>query len=77
MRQEKTLADLLVGEKAYVTALSGGGPMRRRLLDIGLVPNARVVCVGQSPGGDPRAYLVCGAVIAIRRKDARGVLVSG
>ena len=43
--------------------------MRRRLLDIGLVENTRVECVGQSPSGDPKAFLIRGAVIALRLSD--------
>ena len=32
-------------------------------------------CLGRSPGGDPAAYLIRGAVIALRDRDSRGVLV--
>ena len=49
--------------------------MRRRLLDIGLVPGTTVECVGQSPGGDPKAYLIRGAAIAIRQEDAESVIL--
>ena len=51
------------------------GSMRRRLLDIGLVEGTRVECVGVSPLGDPSAYLIRGAVIAIRAADCRDVLI--
>ena len=37
------------------------------------VPGTRVECVGQSPGGDPKAYLIRGAAVAIRSEDARTV----
>ena len=47
--------------------------MRRRLLELGLVPGTRVTCAAVSPAGDPAAYLIRGAVIALRRKDAGGV----
>lgn len=50
--------------------------MRRRFLDIGLVEGTEVVCLGASPLGDPRAYAVRGAVIAIRAADAATVLVA-
>lgn len=63
------------GEKARVQALRTAGAMRRRLLDIGLVEGTEVECVGRSPGGDPAAYLIRGAVIAIRDADAAGILV--
>ena len=76
MEQLLYLSDLAPGEECRVTGLSTKGDMRRRLLDIGLVENTRVRCLGKSPGGDPSAYLICGAVIAIRAADARTVLVA-
>ena len=49
--------------------------MRRRFLDIGLVENTLVCCVGKSPSGDPKAYLIRGAVIAIRSDDCCDILI--
>ncbi len=72
-----TLNELKVGERAVVKELETRGAMRRRLLDIGLCRGAAVECVGRSPMGDPSAYLICGAVIAIRGTDSRGVIVRG
>ena len=69
------LGALRPGEGAAVRRLTAEGPIRRRFLDLGLVEGAAVACVGRSPLGDPAAYLVGGAVIAIRRRDAAGVLV--
>ncbi len=69
------LCDLAVGEVARVVAVGNTGPIRRRLLDLGLVPGAVVICVGRSPGGDPAAYRIRGAVIAIRDGDAAPVTV--
>ena len=69
------LCDLAVGETARVMVLHNTGPIRRRLLDLGLVPEAPVCCVGRSPGGDPAAYRIRGAVIAIRDEDAGLVTV--
>lgn len=48
------LDDMTPGQRAEVLALRTESRMRRRLLDLGLVPGTRVECVGQSPGGDPR-----------------------
>ena len=69
------LSDMRVGERATVTALTTGGGMRRRLMDIGLLQDTVVECVGKSPAGDPAAYLIAGAVIAIRREDGNHVFV--
>lgn len=71
------LNEIKTGEKARVHSLLTHGAMRRRLLDIGLVEGAEVECVGKSPLGDPSAYLICGAVIAIRDCDSREVKVTG
>jgi Fe2+ transport system protein A len=49
--------------------------MRRRLLDIGLIENTCVECLGRSPCGDPAAYLIRGAVIALRSEDCRDILI--
>ena len=64
------------GERARVHFLKVNGSMRRRLLDIGLVENTVVECVGRSPFGDPSAYLIRGAVIAIRCDDSKNIVVS-
>ena len=67
------LNELLPGEKAVVKKLSSTGSIRRRLLDIGLVENTCVECVGKSPLGDPCAFLIRGAVIAIRGCDGEKI----
>lgn len=72
-----SLCDINVGEEAIVERLNIHGAMRRRLLDVGLCAGTRVSCVGRSPMGDPNAYLIRGAVIAIRACDGKRVLVRG
>ena len=64
---------LVPGQRARVFRVEAAGSMRRRLLDIGLIPGTRVTCQGHSPAGDPAAYLIRGAVIALREQDARCV----
>ena len=70
-----SLSDMKVGETATVERLCVHGAMRRRLLDIGLCDGTRVSCVGHSPMGDPSAYLIRGAVIAIRSRDGKRVIM--
>ena len=69
------LIELGVGESARVTALRQEGAMALRLRELGLMEGERVSCVGVSPFGDPRAYRICGAVIALRNGDAAAVEV--
>ena len=75
MQRSDTMRDLRPGESGMVHRLLLSGSMRRRLLDIGLVEGTEVECLGRSPGGDPSAYLIRGAVIAVRAEDARKVLI--
>ena len=73
MYETLCLSALAEGESAYVTEISAGPAMDRRLADLGLVRGTRVTCMLRSPAGDPRAYLIRGALIALRRADADGI----
>lgn len=68
-----SLRALREGESARVREVAAEPAMRRRLLDIGLIPGTQVKCVAVSPAGDPAAYLIRGAVIALRGCDAVGI----
>ncbi len=75
MENITTLVSLAPGEKATVVSLESTGSIRRRLLDIGLIKGTNIECIGKSPAGDPRAYLIRGAVIALRNNDCENILV--
>jgi DtxR family Mn-dependent transcriptional regulator len=76
-RAHATLADLKPGESAWVVRLSAAcqGPQRRRLLDLGVVPGTVVTAEFSSPGGDPIAYRIRGALIALRHAQAELIQV--
>ena len=73
MLPEYMLSDLPAGRSADVAQMDAPGPMGRRLLDIGFTEGTRVQCLYAAPSREPRAYLVRGAVIALRREDAARV----
>ena len=73
MYETLCLSALPEGESAYVTDVSAAPAMERRLADLGLVRGTRVTCMLRSPAGDPCAYLIRGALIALRRADADGI----
>lgn len=75
MNEPHYLSDLAPGQRGTVRALGATGAMRRRMLDIGLASGTEVECLGRSPAGDPSAYLIRGAVIAIRASDGHDVLL--
>lgn len=63
------------GTSATVRRLLNEGSMRRRLQDIGLIEGTPVLCLQKSPSGDPIAYLIRGAVIALREEDSSKIIV--
>ena len=71
----QTLNTIPEGGIVRVSRLLSSGSMRRRLLDIGLIEGTDVECLQRSPAGDPVAYLIRGAVIALRAEDASQILV--
>lgn len=76
MSNIKSLSDLKQGQSARVTSLLSKGSIRRRLQDIGLIEGTEVECLQRSPAGDPVAYLIRGAVIALRSEDSSNVLIA-
>ena len=67
------LASLEPGQSARVLALRCEGANRRRLLDLGLTPGTVVECAFAGPVGEPLAYRVRGALIALRREQAEEI----
>lgn len=68
----RSLAEIAVGESAIVTGISPScaGPARRRLLDLGVVPGTAIHARMRAAGGDPVAYEIRGALIALRKEQA-------
>ncbi|MBS4020949.1 MAG: ferrous iron transport protein A [Dethiobacter sp.] len=71
-----TLASLCVGQRGVVSSLAAEGMGRRRMLDLGLVPGTIVESVRRSPAGDPTAYIIRGAVIALRSEESSKIFVN-
>lgn len=69
------LSDMRPGQQAVVSGFLEGISMEERLRDLGFIRGTTVVCVAKSPLGDPCAYMVRGAVIAIREQDSKWVEV--
>lgn len=75
MLNKKCLNSLSVGKRAVVTHLENDDDIRRRLLDIGIIPGTVLECVGVSPMGDPKAFLIRGGVIALRSEDSENIFI--
>lgn len=72
-----TLEALHAGQEAEVVGLSPAcqGIQRRRLLDLGVVPGTRVTLELAAAGGNPTAYRIRGALIALRREQQRWIRI--
>ncbi len=75
-QQKLPLSQLPTGQRAVVSDVQVcQQSLRNRLLDLGLLPGTRITALFQAPFGDPVAFLVKGAVVAIRRSTARQIRV--
>ena len=70
-----TLDELQINKTAHINKLNCTGDIRRRLLDLGIIPNTVITPVMSSLFGDIRAYEVRGTVIAFRKNDAKNIEV--
>lgn len=71
-----TLNKLPLGQEAKVIELTSDGCIRRRMLDLGLISDTKIEALQKSPSGDPVAYLIRGAVIALRNEEASKIVVT-
>lgn len=72
---EKSLTDLAPGEGGEVISLHAEGKIRRRLLDMGLTPGAKVIMRKTAPLGDPIEINVRGYQLSLRKEEAKGVMI--
>lgn len=70
-----SLNQLPIGKKANVAALTSDGAIRRRMLDLGVIDGTEIEPLYKSPSGNPVAYLIRGAVIALRSDVSEKIMV--
>lgn len=71
----KTLKDIKVGETVIVAKLHGEGPVKRRIMDMGITKGTPVYIRKVAPLGDPVEVTVRGYELSLRRKDAETIIV--
>ena len=59
----------------YIKEINCNESIKRRLLDLGLVPGTKIVPILRSVAGDPIAYEVRNIILAIRKQDADNIIV--
>ncbi len=65
-----TLDELNIGQSATIKSVGGEGPLRLRLLDMGLIPRTKVTMQKVAPLGDPIEISVRGYELTLRKADA-------
>lgn len=63
------------GERGVVKLVACEPELQGRLEDLGMTTGLNVRCLHRAPSGSPAAYEIRGAAIALRKKDADGILV--
>ena len=68
-----TLNDLPLNQKGFIKKLKCEDNTKRRLLDLGLIEGTSICPVFVSTSKDPRAFLIRGTIIALRKEDANKI----
>ena len=71
-----TLRDVSVGQTVKVTRLNGDGPVKRRIMDMGITKGVTVKVEKVAPLGDPIELKVRGYQLSIRKADAEMIEVA-
>ena len=66
----KTLREIACGQTVKVSKLTGEGPVKRRIMDMGITRGVEVVVRKVAPLGDPVEITVRGYELSIRKADA-------
>lgn len=70
-----TLRDVSVGQTVKVTRLNGDGPVKRRIMDMGITKGVEVYVRKVAPLGDPVEVTVRGYELSLRKADAEMIEV--
>lgn len=74
-REMKTLKDVKVGEKCKVLKLHGEGPVKRRIMDMGITKGVEIYVRKVAPLGDPMELNVRDYELSVRKGDAEMIEV--
>lgn len=70
-----TLRDLQVGEQGIVVSIGDKGPIRRRIMDMGITPGASVKVIKVAPLGDPIEINIRGYELSLRKDEASQIVI--
>ena len=71
----KTLKEVPCGQTVKVTKLNGEGPVKRRIMDLGITKGVEIYVRKVAPLGDPVEVTVRGYELSLRKADAEMICV--
>lgn len=71
----KNLGELKPGETGIIENVGGKGAFRRRLIDMGITPEAKVSVIRLAPFGDPIQIQIRGYELSIRKSEAEKIII--
>jgi ferrous iron transport protein A len=76
MTTQRTLRDAAIGETVTVTKLTGEGPLKRRIMDMGVTKGTPIYIRKVAPLGDPIEVTVRGYELSIRKTEAENICIN-
>ena len=70
-----TLDCVKPGQGGIITVVGGDGALRRRLLDMGLIPHTKIRVNKIAPMGDPMELFLRGYTLTLRKEDAHNITI--
>ena len=70
-----TLREMKPGQSGKVISIGESGPLKRRIMDIGITPGVEVKVVKMAPLGDPVEIRIRGYELSLRREEAARIEV--
>ena len=71
----ESLRSLGPGQWGEVLAVTGEGPLKQRLVDMGITPGVRILVRKSAPFGDPIQIALRGYTLSIRGRDAENIQI--
>jgi len=71
----RTLKDVKPGETVKVVKIGGGGPIKRRIMEMGITKGVEIHVRKVAPLGDPVEITVRGYELSLRKEDAESIVV--
>lgn len=73
---KSTLDKLAIGTSCTAIKVNGSDKIKNRFLDVGLTDDTKIECLFYGPRREINAYLIKGAIIAIRKEDAENIVIN-